>query len=86
MLPATAITELLAIRHPILQAPMAGAATPQLAASVSAAGGLGALGSAVLTADELREQAAALRCTPRAASASRRNHTTMIRRGSTAPG
>ena len=40
---------------------MAGAATPQLAAAVSAAGGLGALGSAVLTADELREQAAAVR-------------------------
>ena len=39
---------------------MAGAATPQLAASVSAAG-LGALGSAVLTADELREQAASVR-------------------------
>jgi nitronate monooxygenase len=61
MLPATAITELLAIRHPVLQAPMAAAATPQLAAAVSAAGGLGALGSAVLTADELREQAAEVR-------------------------
>jgi nitronate monooxygenase len=61
MLPATAITELVAIRHPVLQAPMAGAATPQLAASVSAAGGLGALGSAILTADEVREQAAAVR-------------------------
>jgi nitronate monooxygenase len=31
MLPATAITELFGIRHPVLQAPMAGAATPQLA-------------------------------------------------------
>ena len=61
MLPATAITELLALRHPVLQAPMAGAATPHLAAAVSAAGGLGALGSAVLTADELREQAAEVR-------------------------
>jgi nitronate monooxygenase len=60
-LPATAITELLAIRHPVLQAPMAGAATPRLAAAVSAAGGLGALGSAVLPADELRRQAAAVR-------------------------
>ena len=33
---------------------MAGAATPELAAAVSDAGGLGALGSAMLTADELR--------------------------------
>ncbi|MGH2986375.1 MAG: NAD(P)H-dependent flavin oxidoreductase [Solirubrobacterales bacterium] len=56
MLPATSITELLAIRHPVLQAPMAGAATPQLAAAVSAAGGLGALGSAVLSPDELRRE------------------------------
>jgi len=61
MLPGTAITELLAVRHPVLQAPMAIAATPRLAAAVSAAGGLGALGSAVLPPDELRRQAAALR-------------------------
>jgi nitronate monooxygenase len=58
---ATAITELLGIRHPVLQAPMAAAATPELAAAVSAAGGLGALGSAVLPVDELREQVAAVR-------------------------
>jgi nitronate monooxygenase len=61
MLPGTAITELLGIRHPVLQAPMAGAATPELAAAVSAAGGLGALGSAVLSADELRGQTAEVR-------------------------
>jgi len=40
---------------------MARAATPELAAAVSAAGGLGALGSAMLDLDELRAQVAAVR-------------------------
>src|SRR5918999_4733794 len=57
----TGVTELLGIEHPILQAPMAGAATPALAAAVSGAGGLGALGSAMLPPDELRRQAAEVR-------------------------
>ena len=57
----TAATELLGIELPILQAPMAGAATPELAAAVSEVGGLGALGSAILPADELRRQAATVR-------------------------
>ena len=52
---------MLGIRRPILQAPMAAAATPELAVAVSAAGGLGALGSAVLPPDELRRQAEAVR-------------------------
>jgi nitronate monooxygenase len=57
----TAVTELLGIELPILQAPMARAATPELAAAVSDVGGLGALGSAMLAPDELRRQAAAVR-------------------------
>ena len=57
----TAVTELFGIRHPILCAPMARAATPELAAAVSEAGGLGGLGSAVLPAEKLRRQAAAVR-------------------------
>src|SRR5918992_1152800 len=57
----TRVTELLEIRRPILQAPMASAATPALAAAVSEAGGLGALGSAMLPVDELRRQTAELR-------------------------
>jgi nitronate monooxygenase len=57
----TPVTELLGIEHPILQAPMASAATPALAAAVSEAGGLGALGSAMLPVDELRRQTAELR-------------------------
>src|ERR671918_906513 len=40
---------------------MASAATPALAAAVSEAGGLGALGSAILPVDELRRQAAEVR-------------------------
>jgi nitronate monooxygenase len=59
--PPTAVTELLGIERPILQAPMASAATPALAAAVSEAGGLGALGSAMLPVDELRRQTAELR-------------------------
>jgi nitronate monooxygenase len=57
----TPVTELLEIEHPILQAPMASAATPALAAAVSEAGGLGALGSSLLPVDELRRQTGELR-------------------------
>ena len=57
----TGVTDLLGIEHPILQAPMASAATPALAAAVSNAGALGALGSAMLPVDELRRQAAEVR-------------------------
>lgn len=39
----TAFTELLGLQHPIVQAPMGGATTPELAAAVSNAGGLGML-------------------------------------------
>ncbi len=38
------VLERLGLRHPIIQAPMAGVATPELAAAVSNAGGLGSLG------------------------------------------
>jgi nitronate monooxygenase len=57
----TAATELLGIELPILQAPMLNAATPELAAAVSEVGGLGALGSAMLSVEELRREAAAVR-------------------------
>ena len=42
----TAITDLLGISEPIIQAPMAGTSTPELAAAVSNAGGMGSLGLA----------------------------------------
>jgi nitronate monooxygenase len=57
----TAVTELLGIAQPVIQAPMASAATPELAAAVSGAGGLGSLGSAILPPDELIKQAEAVR-------------------------
>jgi nitronate monooxygenase len=61
MLGGTALTDLLRIEHPVIQAPMAGVATPKLAAAVSRAGALGSLGSAVLPPDELVGQARVVR-------------------------
>jgi nitronate monooxygenase len=45
----------LGIEHPIIQAPMAGSATPELAAAVSNAGGLGSLGCGEMTSGAVRE-------------------------------
>nr|WP_298377328.1 nitronate monooxygenase [uncultured Halomonas sp.] len=47
--------ERLGIRHPIIQAPMAGVATPALAAAVSNAGGLGSLGIGASNAAKARQ-------------------------------
>jgi len=53
----TRFTALLGIEHPILNAPMSGAATAELAAAVSAAGGLGMIGASLAGGpDWLREQ------------------------------
>ncbi|HET9697308.1 MAG TPA: nitronate monooxygenase, partial [Terriglobales bacterium] len=47
----------LGIRHPIFLAPLAGGpSTPELAAAVSNAGGLGALGLEYLTVEQMRYQ------------------------------
>ncbi|MBC9248987.1 2-nitropropane dioxygenase [Pseudomonas alcaligenes] len=51
---ASRITELLAIEHPIIQAPMVGVSTPALAAAVSNAGGLGSLGLGASTVEQAR--------------------------------
>ena len=48
------LTELFGIEHPILQAPMAGVSSPQMAVAVSEAGGLGAVAAAMLTPETLR--------------------------------
>lgn len=45
----------LGLRTPILQAPMAGVSTPQMAAMVSNAGGLGALGLGAMSAPKARD-------------------------------
>ena len=58
---ANRITELLGARYPIIQAPMAGFTTPKLVAAVSEAGGLGSLGAAMLSPDQIRETVAEIR-------------------------
>lgn len=45
----------LEVEYPIIQAPMAGVSTPELAAAVSNAGALGSLGIGAMTPDEARE-------------------------------
>lgn len=56
----TRICAILGIRHPILLAGMGRASTPELAAAVSNAGGLGVLGAASCGPNQLREW---IRCT-----------------------
>lgn len=61
MWPDRRITDLLEIELPIVQAPMAGAQDAALAAAVSAAGGLGSQPCAMLSADGIRAEVAAIR-------------------------
>ena len=50
------------LRHPIVAAPMAGgASTPELAAAVGEAGGLGFLAAGYKTPEAVREEIAAIR-------------------------
>ena len=49
-----ALTDLLGIEHPIIQAPMASAATPEMVIAASEAGALGSLGAAYMSPDEIR--------------------------------
>jgi enoyl-[acyl-carrier protein] reductase II len=51
----TRVTELLKIKHPIIQGAMSWVSFPPLVAAVSNAGGLGILGAAFMTPDQLRE-------------------------------
>ena len=55
----TRLTELLAIRHPVLLAPMGGTAGGKLAAAVSEAGGLGLIGGGRSDAEWLEREFAA---------------------------
>jgi nitronate monooxygenase len=57
------LIELLDIEVPIIQAPMAGSDGPDLAASVSAAGGLGSVGTASMTPDAIAEAVDVIRQT-----------------------
>jgi NAD(P)H-dependent flavin oxidoreductase YrpB (nitropropane dioxygenase family) len=51
----TPLTDLLAIRHPVVQAPMGYVSGPRLAAATSNAGGLGLIASATMSLAELRD-------------------------------
>lgn len=53
---STVLTEMLGIKHPLLLAPMGGVAGGELAAAVSAAGGLGLIGSDYGDADRLARE------------------------------
>lgn len=55
------LLDLLGIEQPIIQAPMAGPSTPELAAAVSNAGGLGSLAFALSSLDEIRADMARVR-------------------------
>jgi len=57
----TVLCDRLGIRHPLVQAGMAGATTPELVAAVSEAGGLGVLGAARIPPDILRQNIRAIR-------------------------
>lgn len=57
----TSFLELVAIDTPIVQAPMAGVSTPEMAAAVSNAGGLGSLGVGAMSATNAREAIRAFR-------------------------
>jgi nitronate monooxygenase len=62
MFPFTALSKLLRIEYPIIQAPMAGAVTgPELIAAVSNAGGLGTFAGAMLPPEAIREGVAQVR-------------------------
>lgn len=52
--PDRRILDLFGIDLPIIQAPMAGSSTPEMAVAVSAAGGLGSLPAALLSPEQLR--------------------------------
>ena len=50
------VLDLFGIDHPIVQAPMAGLSTPQMAIAASEAGGLGSVAAAMLTPETLRTE------------------------------
>jgi nitronate monooxygenase len=61
MFPGTRLTKLLGIKYPIICAPMVGASTPELAAAVSNAGGLGSLAVTGLSPEAIHQTIAEVR-------------------------
>lgn len=56
-----ALLDRIGVRHPIIQAPMAGVSTPEMAAAVTNAGGLGSIAVGATDADGARDMIAAVR-------------------------
>jgi nitronate monooxygenase len=56
-----ALTELLGISVPIIQAPMAGASTPEMVIAATKAGALGSLGTALQSIEQIQGEVAAVR-------------------------
>src|SRR5258708_9873054 len=61
MWPNRHLSDLLGIEHPIVLSPMSGIGTVDLASAVCAAGGLGAIGCAVLQPDRVASEIEAMR-------------------------
>ncbi len=61
MWPDRRLIDLLGIEHPLIQAPMAGATTPAMAAAAANGGSLGSLGCAMLDEAGVRDQVQAVR-------------------------
>jgi nitronate monooxygenase len=61
MWPRTDLIDRLEIEHPLLQAPMGGESTPEMAIAVGNAGGLGGLGCSYMSNDELSDKVAQIR-------------------------
>ncbi|MGH6959381.1 MAG: nitronate monooxygenase, partial [Dongiaceae bacterium] len=61
MWPDRRIIDLFGIEHPILQAPMAGSSTVELAIAVAEAGGLGALACAMSSPEQIRKDMGVIR-------------------------
>jgi len=55
------LCKLMGIHYPLIQAPMAGSSTPELAIAASRAGGLGSVAAAMLTPDQLHQQCGQVR-------------------------
>jgi len=55
------LCKLLSVHYPLIQAPMAGSSTPELAIAASRAGALGSVAAAMLTPDQLRDQCGQVR-------------------------
>ena len=61
MWPNTLLSDLLGIKHPIIQAPMAGSTTVELVAAVSNSGGIGSMGYAETPVERIRQDAKQIR-------------------------